>query len=82
MKKAIGLDIGGTKIAAGIVTEQGELLGRVEVKSDPSSREAMFARVAEAVERVLNECSITLADVEGIGVGVPGKVDCMECIDF
>ncbi|WP_455675225.1 ROK family protein [Pradoshia sp.] len=80
MKKAIGLDIGGTKIAAGIVTEQGDLLGRVEVKSDPSSREAMFARVAEAVERVLNECSVTLADVEGIGVGVPGKVDCKEGI--
>lgn len=73
MKRAIGLDIGGTKIAAGVVTEQGELLRRVEVKSDPSSREAMYARVAEAVERVLSEGSVT--DIDGIGVGVPGKVD-------
>lgn len=80
MKKAIGLDIGGTKIAAGIVTERGELLGRVEVKSDPSSREAMFAKVAEAVERVLNEGSDTLANIEGVGVGVPGKVDRKEGI--
>lgn len=80
MKKAIGLDIGGTKIAAGIVTEQGELLGRVEVKSDPSSREAMFARVCEAVERVLNEVSISVDQIEGIGAGVPGKVDRKEGI--
>ena len=80
MKKAIGLDIGGTKIAAGIVTEQGELLGRVEVKSDPSSREAMFARVCEAVEQVLNECSISVEQIEGIGAGVPGKVDRKEGI--
>ncbi|PQD96014.1 ROK family protein [Pradoshia eiseniae] len=80
MKKAIGLDIGGTKIAAGIVTEQGELLGRVEVKSDPSGREAMFVRVCEAVEQVLNEVSISIDQIEGIGAGVPGKVDRKEGI--
>ena len=80
MKKAIGLDIGGTKIAAGIVTEHGELLGRVEVKSDPSGREAMFARVCEAVEQVLNEVSISIDQIEGIGAGVPGKVDRKEGI--
>ena len=80
MKKAIGLDIGGTKIAAGILTEQGELLGRVEVKSDPSGREAMFARVCEAVEQVLNEVSISIDQIEGIGAGVPGKVDRKEGI--
>ena len=38
MKKAIGIDIGGTKIAAGIVMEKGELLKRTEVKSDPSDK--------------------------------------------
>ncbi|MEY9867932.1 glucokinase [Peribacillus sp. B2I2] len=76
MKKAIGIDIGGTKIAAGIITESGELLKRVDVKSDPLDRENMFARVLEAVEQVLEKSSFSLADIEGIGVGVPGKVDC------
>ncbi|MFD9626610.1 ROK family protein [Peribacillus muralis] len=75
MKKAIGIDIGGTKIAAGIITESGELLKREDVKSDPSDRENMFARVLEAVEQVLKKSSFSLADIEGIGVGVPGKVD-------
>ncbi|MCH6267255.1 ROK family protein [Neobacillus citreus] len=75
MKKAIGLDIGGTKVAAGIISENGELLKRAEVKSDPSDREYMFTRVVEAVEQVLNDSSLSITDIEGIGVGVPGKVD-------
>ncbi|MGG4266755.1 ROK family protein [Peribacillus simplex] len=76
MKKAIGIDIGGTKIAAGIITESGELLKRADVKSDSSDREKMFARVIEAVKQLLEKSSFSLADIEGIGVGVPGKVDC------
>ncbi|MBU8918201.1 ROK family protein [Bacillus sp. FJAT-29953] len=75
MKKAIGLDIGGTKIAAGIISETGKLLKRAEVKSDPSDREHMFTRVVEVVEQVLNDSSFSITDIEGIGVGVPGKVD-------
>ncbi|MEC1522098.1 ROK family protein [Neobacillus niacini] len=73
MKKAIGLDIGGTKIAAGIISEAGELLYRQEVKSDPSDRESMFKQVVSAVEQVLRGTSFS--EIEGIGVGVPGKVD-------
>ncbi|MFJ7724704.1 ROK family protein [Neobacillus sp. NPDC097160] len=75
MKKAIGIDIGGTKIAAGIISDTGELLQRTEVKSDPSDRENMFDKVVEAVEQVLEKSALSLAEIEGIGVGVPGKVD-------
>ena len=73
MKMAIGIDIGGTKIAAGIISESGELLHRTEVKSDPSDRENMFKQVVTAVDQVLE--GISFSEIEGIGVGVPGKVD-------
>ncbi|NYE03346.1 glucokinase [Bacillus niacini] len=73
MKKAIGIDIGGTKIAAGIISESGELLHQQEVKSDPSDRESMFKQVVTAVEQVLK--GTLLSEIEGIGAGVPGKVD-------
>lgn len=73
MKKSIGIDIGGTKIAAGIIMESGELLHRTEVKSDPTDRENMFTQVVTAVEQVLEGTSFS--EIEGIGVGVPGKVD-------
>lgn len=75
MRKAVGIDIGGTKIAAGIISEYGELLNRTEVKSNTSDREKMFDGVVEALERVLAESTLSLADIDGIGVGVPGKVD-------
>ncbi|MDR7239797.1 ROK family protein [Neobacillus drentensis] len=75
MKKAIGIDIGGTKIAVGIISDSGELLERAEVKSDSSDREKMFDRVVEAVDQVLEKSSLSIVDIEGIGVGVPGKVD-------
>jgi glucokinase len=75
MKKAIGIDIGGTKIATAIITESGELLEWAEVKSDPSDREKMFAQVVKAVEQVLEKSSFSWEEIEGIGVGVPGKVD-------
>jgi glucokinase len=75
MKKAIGIDIGGTKIAAGIIAESGELLNCMEVNSDPSDRESMFNQVVKAVEQVLEGSSFSWSEIEGIGVGVPGKVD-------
>ncbi|WP_042354129.1 ROK family protein [Bacillus rubiinfantis] len=74
--KAIGIDIGGTKIAAGIITDTGKLLHSVKVKSDRTNREKMFARVVAAVEQLLDESQLSIADMAGIGVGVPGKVDC------
>ncbi|MFP5111499.1 ROK family protein [Bacillaceae bacterium C204] len=75
MKKAIGIDIGGTKIAAGIIAESGELLNCTVVKSDPSDRDSMFNQVVKAVEQVLEGSSFSWSKIEGIGVGVPGKVD-------
>lgn len=75
MKYAIGIDIGGTKIAAGIVNEHGDLIQQELVSSDPSSKEAMFQRVVQCVEQLMNHSSIPLQEIYGIGAGIPGKVD-------
>ncbi|MEH7220491.1 hypothetical protein [Bacillus toyonensis] len=75
MKMAIGSDIDGTQITVEIISETGELLKRVEGKSDPSDRKKMFVKVAVALEQVLEDSTYSLADMEGIGVDVAGKVD-------
>lgn len=75
MKYAIGIDIGGTKIATGIVNEKGDLIQKETMASDPSSAQSMFMQVQTCVEQLLNHSSIPLADISGIGAGVPGKVD-------
>lgn len=75
LKYAIGLDIGGTKIASVIVNERGDMIQQEIVKSDPSNREKMFDQVITCLEKLMGHSSIPLQDIYGIGVGVPGKVD-------
>lgn len=75
MKLSLGVDIGGTKIASGIVDEEGHCVYRTEVPSDPSDREKMFRQVASAIQGVLQQSGYRVNDLEGIGIGVPGKVD-------
>lgn len=72
---ALGVDIGGTKIASLIINEHGEQLFRAEVKSNSVDREKMFQQVIKSIEEVLEKSSIPLSEIQGIGVGVPGKVD-------
>lgn len=75
MKYSIGIDIGGTKVAAGIVNEYGNLIQQVKVSSDPTNKETMFAKVVQCVEQLLDHSSIPKHEIYGIGAGVPGKVD-------
>ena len=38
MKKALGIDLGGTKIAVAIVNEKGHILGNVERLATPKTK--------------------------------------------
>lgn len=75
MRYSIGIDIGGTKIASGIVNEDGNVIQQVKVPSIPTDRESMFNQVVMCVHRLLDHSSIPLKEISGIGAGVPGKVD-------
>lgn len=72
---SLGVDIGGTKIAAGLIDENGNCSFRVELPSIKTDREQMFQQVARCIEEVLNESQLSLHEINGIGIGVPGKVD-------
>lgn len=72
---SLGVDIGGTKIATVTIDERGAIYKRSEVPSDPSDKEKMFEQVVRSIELVLQESQIKIQDIQGIGVGVPGKVD-------
>lgn len=75
MKQAIGIDIGGTKVAIALINESGEIHHRYEMKSNVTSAEALFQSIVKGVQLVLERAGIAIDAVEGIGVGVPGKVD-------
>jgi glucokinase len=70
MGLTVGVDVGGTKVAAGVVDEQGQVLARV--------RRATTAQIPGAAEQVISEAVHELASsfpVEAVGVGAAGLVD-------
>lgn len=75
MRYALGIDIGGTTVATGIVNQNGDLIQKVIYDSDSSNRENMYESVVQSVEKLRSQSSIPLDQMEGIGVGVPGKID-------
>lgn len=75
MTYSLGVDIGGTKIAAGLIDKSGGCTYREEFPSIPTDRETMFQQVVRCIKEVLNKSKISIDDLEGIGIGVPGKVD-------
>lgn len=73
---AVGVDLGGTTFAVGLVTRAGEMLTRQEYPTPRAEREpaAVLAAVA-AVQGVLESAAIKPGQVVGVGVGIPGPID-------
>jgi glucokinase len=66
----IGVDIGGTKIAAGVVNEEGEILTRVRRETPATDVSAIEDAVVSAVTELRRDF-----EVEAVGVGAAGFVD-------
>jgi len=67
------VDIGGTKIAAGIVDEEGRVLAKAECPTDvPRGFADAMRRVAEMLAKCLDQTGSKLL---GIGIGCTGPVD-------
>lgn len=69
MGLTIGVDIGGTKIAAGVVDEEGAILDTSTVPT-PSTPEGVIDAIADAVRTVSSG-----HDIEAVGIGAAGYVD-------
>lgn len=65
----IGVDVGGTKILAGLVGPDGEVERRHEIETPLESTEALFGGLDAAVEAVLDE------RVGALGFGIPSTID-------
>jgi len=69
----IGIDLGGTNIAGGLVHKNGSV---VEIKSVPTGKERGFEAVSKDIISLIRDLMSNAEEpVEGVGVGVPGVVD-------
>ncbi len=72
----IGVDLGGTNIAVGVVTEDLKIIGRGKVKTKcPRPAEEIFDDIAVAIDMALKDAKITMDEVVSVGVGTPGSVN-------
>lgn len=72
----IGVDVGATKIAAALVTADGEVLAADQVLTEPNQgSEAVLGRIADQINRLARQAP---AQILGIGIGTPGQVDALD----
>ncbi len=72
----IGIDIGGTKVNAGIVAEDGSILRKITFPSQGADQPRVFAaQIARQAEAMLAQEGLNLGDIRHIGAGIPGTAD-------
>ena len=72
----IGVDLGGTNIATGVLNENNEIIGRGKVKTRaPRPAPEIFDSIKESVEMAIADAGISIDDVKSIGIGTPGSVN-------
>ena len=75
----IGVDLGGTKILAGVFNAQLKCLGKVKMSTKPErGPDGVLERVARCVQEVVDECDLKFDSIKAVGIGAPGAVDPVE----
>src|SRR5437763_14689283 len=73
---AVGVDLGGTKIYAGVFNSAMECIGTARVSTKAQrGPDAVIERIFRCVQDAVDECDLALGQIKGVGVGAPGAVD-------
>jgi glucokinase len=67
--KVIGVDVGGTKILAGVIDSDGSVLERVQIASPTGSTDELLAGLDHVVSELLGP------EIAGLGFGIPSSID-------
>ncbi|WP_020469242.1 ROK family protein [Zavarzinella formosa] len=74
-KRWIGVDLGGTKILAGLFDHDLKLIGKVKTSTNfEEGGPAVFARIVQSVDQVMAEAGVTGEQIAGMGLAVPGQI--------
>lgn len=72
----IGVDLGGTNIAAGLVSEKGEILYKKSVLTlKDRGYEQIIKDIANLCDNIINEKGLQYNNIKSIGIGCPGSCD-------
>ena len=75
-KYYVGIDLGGTFIKGGIVTEKGEIICSNKIKTEvEKGNDKIVENINTLINMLLEEANINNKNVIGVGIGVPGTID-------
>lgn len=72
----LGIDLGGTKILAGVVDEHGHILGTAKRKTRPERGvDAVIERIASTAFDAVEDAGLSMDLIDAVGIGAPGVAD-------
>lgn len=72
----IGVDLGGTNIAVGVINENYEIIARAGTKTNiPRPAEEIFADIVKCSKEAVAKAGIEMSEISSIGIGTPGSCD-------
>ena len=72
----VGVDLGGTKILAGVFHSSLECAGMAKLSTKPQrGPDAVISRIARCVRDAIDEADLDPKQIRGVGIGAPGSVD-------
>lgn len=71
----IGVDLGGTNIAAGIVNENYEIVCKLSRPTELSSGDSIAKEIGELCNELCEKYNVKPSDIEAVGIASPGIVD-------
>ena len=76
----IGIDIGGSHIATGIILDKGNLIGKetrdidvADIKEEKRVEEVIIETITNEIKILLNRYDYSIGDISKIGIAVPGS---------
>jgi len=72
----VGVDLGGTKVLAGVFKNSLECIGTAKVSTKAQRGvDKVIERIARCVQDAIDEADLSMKQIGGIGIGAPGAVD-------
>jgi len=75
----IGIDLGGTNIAAGIVNENYEIVKKDSTPTNVTAEttaDEITASIAALCKKIVSEAGLSMDDIGSIGIATPGSANC------
>ena len=81
MSHRIGIDVGGTNVKVALVSDEGKIIYSNSIPTHAEmGYEYTINSMKDAVRELLKETKLEAREIEGMGFGFPGQIDCQKGI--